>query len=313
MQPMQPLRRVTVTVPRGHLDAVRTFYTQLLGWRVFYEAEFSSEGEAALLGMKEPVKTHLVVLQSGSSTTGMIGLIEYLRPELDIKPFEKREGMPFPLFLVIHAENIPEIHRQAVSLGYTVVQKPREGNLPGKGLARDMVLLDPNGVYLEMTEPNPKDSVAPQVMPVRRVTFPIARGKMEKSLAFYQQLLGMQVFYDHDATGQASTSSLGVGDWRMHMIALQPPGGTVGMIGLMEYLQPVMDVRPFRKSSLTAYPITLVYVVNDVNMAHQAATDIGVEIVCPPMAYPVPERGQCIGMSCLDPNGVLLDFTQFPS
>lgn len=303
-------RNVTVTVPRGRLDVIKDFYTDVLGLAVCQDTQLNSKVDSALYGIGSEMVLRLVMLRSGNKSVGMLGLLEQLEPVVETAGFEKEPGMPYPLCLVFHCENLPEIHRRALAAGCVFVQQPRTGDLPRKGWSRDMVVLDPNSVWVELNDFSMLDAAVPRALPVRRVAFPIGSGTMQTSLDFYQGVLGMDVFYDNDSRGQAANSSLGVGDWHMHFVALTLGSSAHGLVGLMEFLSPQMDVRPYSKAPNAPYPVTLVYAVDSIAEVYTRLRQSKTQIICPPVSHYVPQVGFSTDMTCLDPNGLLVQFTQ---
>lgn len=146
-----PARRTVMPVPRDKFQESVRFYQHVLGMRVFYDQVLeASEGQ--LLGVPAPAKAHLVSLQQGDSTLGMVGFVEYLEPEVEVPTLSRPPGVPFPLGFVFHVDDLEAAYARAVEIGAEVLSPPRVYGLPERGKMRAAFLLDPNGVSVELTQ-----------------------------------------------------------------------------------------------------------------------------------------------------------------
>ena len=150
------------------------------------------------------------------------------------------------------------------------------------------------------------------VTPLKRTAI-IVRD-MERSLQFYRDLLGMQVWIQGQAGSEIPElfQLLGVGVGAMRWFILQSENIDWGMVGLFEIMDPVPDV--------TRHPVTsqvnrgeacLVFHTPDVERIHQAAISMGLQVLCPPVRLVLAQFGvESLEMTLRDPNGVLLNFIQ---
>jgi hypothetical protein len=95
---------------------------------------------------------------------------------------------------------------------------------------------------------------------IRRITLPVPNGRMAEVIAFYTANLSLKVFYDAIIAKKGSDSGLGVGDYRVRLVSMQAGDRTEGMVGLMEYLQPVMPIDPFQPFANHCYPVAFDFV-----------------------------------------------------
>jgi predicted enzyme related to lactoylglutathione lyase len=178
-----------------------------------------------------------------------------------------------------------------------------------------MVCLDPNGVYVELMESTVNDGVAGRGGPLRRVTIPVPPGTCDAAVSFYTDLMGLKPLIDRELSGTPQTSvlssSLGIGDFRLRIVSLQQGDVDHGMVGLMEYFEPKLKVEALGRAANEPFQATFVFLTDDIQAVQARAQALGAPIVCPPLAVDIPQRGQALEMTCLDPNGVLLAFTQF--
>lgn len=316
---ISPLRRATINVPTGKMDEARAFYETVLGMNVFFQNLFESKegiggGEAELLGLQGDVRNRIVVLQQGDSTVGMVGLHEFLHPDMEIQPLVKSAGLPYPLIFVFAVEGIAGIQARAEAFGCEILMPVHEWEIPGKGMAKGLLFLDPIGVVMDLTEmPGSSAGSTIKISPVRRVTVPVPTGKMSQCRRFYEEAFEMKPYYDSIIEGKGERSGLGVGDYSVHLVSEQQAGTTEGMVGLIDYLEPKIDVRPYARSAKGAYPVAFVFLVDDMATVFARAAKLSPLVICPPLAYEVPGRGLMKGATLLDPAGVLVNLAELPS
>lgn len=306
-----PMRRVTIPVAEEKFDQSLDFYRQVLGQEVLYEAELTLSQQAALLGLSQPLLAKLTVLGIPGNRWGMVGLLRYLKPALGVRQFFKPADGPFPVYFVYSAQNTPKIHERALSLGSRVIRAPIKLDPRDGGTQfRTLVLEDPNGVFCELVESVPDDTGPGRLTIMRRVTIAVPKGQSDSLMAFYRDGIGLQPMLDKVLVGSAERSSLGVGDFKLRIVSLQKGDCDEGMVGLMEYLEPDLEVGTFHRDPGQAHPLTFVFLTDDIESERARLESAGAKLVCPPTGYEMPQHGQAVEMSWLAPNGVLLVFTQ---
>ena len=307
---ISPLRRVTV--PTSRMDDTIRFYTDILGMRVFYDQVMTpEEGEPSLLGPEGNRPHRLVSLQQDDYDIGMLGLIDYMAPELGVKPWPKKPDAPYPLVFVFAVDDARAIAAKAQQKGYPVVAPPHEWEIPDKGTAVGMSLLDPNGVLVEFTQlpAHDPDQRGP-ISPLRRVTMQVARDKMQPCIQFYEQALGMMTYYENIIASEPGQSSLGLpGVVKTHLVSLQQGGNRFGMVGLLEYLKPKVEVTAYAKKPGYPYEVILVFVVDNMDEVLARVAAYGGTLLAR-KRYQIPQRGMADGTMIADPNGVAIDLTQ---
>jgi catechol 2,3-dioxygenase-like lactoylglutathione lyase family enzyme len=145
--------------------------------------------------------------------------------------------------------------------------------------------------------------------PTRRTT--IVVGDMDASIKFYRDTLGLTVFYDQQIASAEEGQLLGFPGARIRIVSLKSESSEEGMVGLMQFLKD--DVNPRAKiRQLLAHPdLFLIFLTDDIQAVHARLLQNGADIKCPPIEYEIPGRGISAGLTCYDPNGVLVEFTQF--
>lgn len=145
--------------------------------------------------------------------------------------------------------------------------------------------------------------------PVKRTTI-IVRN-MEKSLAFYRDLLGMDVFYEGHIGNPGASELMGMTMSGLHMVVMSADGAETGMVGLME----LKDVDPPLAStewSTTAKTGETILVIPTENMKelYERMVAEGHTVATPPTKMEVPNRPEIHEMMARDPDGVIVNLTQ---
>ena len=135
---------------------------------------------------------------------------------------------------------------------------------------------------------------------------------MEKSLAFYRDLLGMTVVVDTDLYGKELEIFCDSPGIRLRTVILQQGEKPTGMVELMTFYFP-SDVKPF--SSDTALPdvgglFALSFQVDDVDVDYERLKEKGVIFLSDPRVLDVPPLGSLKVAMLRDPDGVLVELMQ---
>ena len=146
--------------------------------------------------------------------------------------------------------------------------------------------------------------------PLRRTT--IFVNDMERSLAFYRDVLGMNVFYDQVIAAPETGRFLGVPGATTRVVSLQGGDTPFGMVGLVDFLDPKITPRRQLRAGVEGPDLVFLFTGNfDIPAIHRRVAEAGHEILCEPLAYEVPERGTISGFTCVDDNGVVVAVMRF--
>ncbi len=145
--------------------------------------------------------------------------------------------------------------------------------------------------------------------PVKRTTIVVA--DIERSLSFYRDLLGMDVFYDGRIGNPGATDVTATPCEGLRMVVLQAQSSDVGMIGLMEIQQPRVPLAATRwDKQLKTGESILVIPTEEMRELHERMVATGVCVVTPPVRVVVPNRPEIHEMMVRDPDGVVVNLTQ---
>ena len=150
------------------------------------------------------------------------------------------------------------------------------------------------------------------VTPLKRTAI-IVRD-MERSLRFYRDVLGMNVWLDGEAGAElpALYQLLGMPPCRTRWIILQSEDVAWGMVGLFELTDPAPDDDTHRNvDRVNRGESCLVFHTPDVDRVHDGAKAMGLTVLCPPTRLEIKAHGVVSReMTLRDPNGVLVNFIQ---
>ncbi len=150
---------------------------------------------------------------------------------------------------------------------------------------------------------------ANQTAPVKRTTVVVA--DLTRSLAFYRDLLGMDVFFEGDIGNPGASGVTAVDCEDLRMVVLSVAGSELGMVGLMEIhgAKPPLTATQWDKRLKTGEAI-LVIPTENMQSLHEKMVAAGVCVVTPPTRIVVPGRPEIHEMMVRDPDGMVVNLTQ---
>lgn len=153
---------------------------------------------------------------------------------------------------------------------------------------------------------------APLVTPLKRTAI-IVRD-LERSLTFYRDLLGMNLWIEGRAGAElpALHQLLGMPPCTTRWVILQSADIDWGMVGLFEltHPEPEDDVHANR-SRVNRGEACLVFHTPDVERIHRGAQELGLTVLCPPTRLELRQHGVAsLEMTLRDPNDVLVNLIQ---
>lgn len=137
---------------------------------------------------------------------------------------------------------------------------------------------------------------------------------MQKSVEWYQKVLGMTVWMDTDFVLSGDGLAAGNAGDKTHLVILQCEDPVIGMIGLLQWVDPPLPAPEEIPRSITYGNPTFVVASDDANAVHEAAVSLGTHIHSPPREWST--KGQdgrikhFIGISLFDPDGYFYECNQ---
>ena len=136
---------------------------------------------------------------------------------------------------------------------------------------------------------------------------------LEKSVAFYRDVLGMTVWYDDVIVLSGVGLAAGAKGDETRLVILKAEDPVIGMIGLLEFTAPRLPAPPLRER-LGIGDVVFVMQGSDVAEVHRRAVHFGSRIHAAPHRFEVRgASGQMIGMTSLslwDPDGFFIEYNQ---
>lgn len=134
---------------------------------------------------------------------------------------------------------------------------------------------------------------------------------IEKSLHFYRDILGFKVQIDQEMAGEEISTILGIPGVKLRIVLLQVGQEKTGLVGLLSFLSPKEE--KVEKKPAGAFPHALVFVTDDIDEVYNRLKNAREKPISSPVTITISGVGTVKIFTCLDPNGVLVEFDQFIS
>ncbi len=147
------VKRTTLIV--RNIEASSKWYEEILDMSLYYDDTITLSGQGLAAGKKGDV-THLKIYKCSDPVIGMIGLLQWLDPELPAPeeiPTEVNYGNPT---FVVDTDNVDEVYKKALALGTHIHSEPHEWSVRGAdGNMINFITLsvfDPDGYFYEINQ-----------------------------------------------------------------------------------------------------------------------------------------------------------------
>ena len=147
---------------------------------------------------------------------------------------------------------------------------------------------------------------------VKRTTLMVR--DMAASRRWYEHVLGMSVWMDTEVTLSGTGMAAGQEGDVTHLIILRCEDPAIGMIGLLQWIDPPMPAPDKIPKTVTFGNPTFVVGSDDVKTMYEHATELGTHVHMPPHEWSI--RGQngkmkhFLGLSLFDPDGYFYEANQ---
>jgi catechol 2,3-dioxygenase-like lactoylglutathione lyase family enzyme len=134
-------------------------------------------------------------------------------------------------------------------------------------------------------------------------------GDLDRSLAFYRDLLGLEVLATQEKQGGYLAAVVGYPDAHVRMAHLRAPGGD-HVVELFQYLAPDGE-RPGRLEPCNVGTSHLCFVVDDLHALYERLLAAGVDtFVCPPEPIDTGINRGGFALYLRDPDGIPVELFQ---
>jgi len=146
---------------------------------------------------------------------------------------------------------------------------------------------------------------------VKRTTLMVR--DMQASRRWYEYVMGMNVYYDNEFVLSGQGLAAGKEGDRTHLVMMKCEHPEIGMIGLLQWVDPPMPAPPV-PSAITYGNPTFVVSSNNVAQTHARACELGTRVHSAPHDWST--RGangkmkHFVGLSLFDPDGYFFECNQ---
>lgn len=136
---------------------------------------------------------------------------------------------------------------------------------------------------------------------------------VNRSVAFYRDVLGLSVWYDDEIVLSGTGLAAGAKGDRTRLVIMKAQDPVIGMIGLLEFTEPRLP-EPAPRTRLGIGDTVFVLQGKDVASVHQRAIDFGARIHAAPHRFEVRGAdGRMISMTSLslwDPDDFFIEYNE---
>ena len=136
---------------------------------------------------------------------------------------------------------------------------------------------------------------------------------VNRSVAFYRDVLGLSVWYDDEIVLSGTGLAAGAKGDRTRLVIMKAQDPVIGMIGLLEFTEPRLP-EPAPRTRLGIGDTVFVLQSKDVASVHQRAIDFGARIHAAPHRFEVRGAdGRMISMTSLslwDPDDFFIEYNE---
>ena len=146
------VKRTTLMV--RDMERSLVFYRDVLKAEIWFDTPFTLSGDGLPIGKKGD-ELRLCIVKFQHDEIGMIGLMEFAKPPVEVPPVTYDLGYGKPVFVVV-ADDAQGIYDRAVEHGFKLRSAPREWSTTGaKGETKHFLstnLWDPDGHFFECNQ-----------------------------------------------------------------------------------------------------------------------------------------------------------------
>jgi catechol 2,3-dioxygenase-like lactoylglutathione lyase family enzyme len=146
------LKRTTLIVRDAEKSA--DWYSNVFGMKRWLDTAFTLGGIALAIGAAGD-ETHLVIMQCEDPNIGMLGLLQWIKPPLEMPPIPTKVTVGAPIF-VIASDDSQGVFQRAKLSGVHIHSEPHEWSFTGKdGITKTFLttsFFDLDGYFYEVNQ-----------------------------------------------------------------------------------------------------------------------------------------------------------------
>jgi len=151
---MQNIVKRTTLIVRDAARSLR-FYRDVLGMSVWYDDEVVLSGRGLAAGAAGD-RTRLVIMKAQDPVVGMIGLLQWVQPELPGPAGERQRLGIGDVVFVTQSDDVQEAYRRLQEWGARIHAEPHDFHVRGAD-GKELVMTsisfwDPDGYFYEMNQ-----------------------------------------------------------------------------------------------------------------------------------------------------------------
>ncbi len=301
------LKRTTLVVE----DIRRSiaFYRDTLGMALYYDQPMTVGGKIIPAGVPG-AKVHLAIMEGNHKDVAKIGLLQWIDPALDQPqaPYRKRMGIG-DIVVVCETPDLDNLYERLLNSPDCYIHcPPHDWAVPtpdGKSKIEMTTLsfFDPDGFFFEVNHKRNIPNV--ERFAIRRTTL-IVRN-LDVSLDFYRRVMGMELWYDQTMKVGGEVLPAGEPGAKVRVAILKGADPVVGMLGLMAFLDPPVEIPALPKRPVQIRDPIFVASAKNVREVHARMQGEQAHIFSSPIDDSAPGAdGKTINMTTMsffDPDG----------
>lgn len=147
---------------------------------------------------------------------------------------------------------------------------------------------------------------------VKRTTLMVR--DMARATAWYREVLGMSVYFDDEVVLSGVGFAAGAAGDRTHLVIMQADDPEIGMIGLLEWLEPRQEPPPEIPTRVAFGAPTFVVRADDVRAAWRSAVALGTHVHAEPHEWSIKGANgkikHFLSAGLFDPDGYFFELNQ---
>ena len=279
-----------VSIGVKDLERSLPFYQEVLGFKkMLYNITWKDSAMGQVIGRAVKMRSVLLENDVGGGAVKLVQLFADYEGHIGHKarpiPPDRGWGDAGHLEVAVEASDIERTYSELKGKNVEFLLSPQHWYIPGTLEGRYFYLKDPDGVLVEVIDGSRKEEFAEYGGVYGLNHTAIGVTDMERSLAFYRDILGFEVLIDYKGTWPGEAVIVGESIEQRLVMLGHPNGGA--RIELIENLSPVKSKPvPPEKRWGDIGVMEAALEVKDIGKVYKELSDKGVSFMCPISCMP---------------------------